>query len=407
MNPIDLTPINLLSIGVFWLIVWYHWFRRPRLPLPSGIRGKPNEADVLPLVSVIVPARNEAHNIARCVQSLLAQDYPRFEVIVVDDRSEDGTLAIVARLEKKDKRLRLIRGVPLPEDWMGKAHAVHQGYRVAAGEWLLFTDADTEHEPFLLSGVMSLVLESRSDFATVISRQMHPTFGVRLTNLAVFTYLFTMVIDVRRFSNPRSRNSLVNGQYLLFSREAYESIGTHESVRHYSSTDASLGYLAKLDGWIPIMIDGHEGLRTTMYRSFREAFSNWSRSLVNGNWTTLGPIHGTAALLLAAIGMCLFWIYPWIELASSLLALDSTGTLVGGLQVLAGITLLRFLGGQWLSVIRNGLLAPVSVALFLAMTVSGLARSGIRRGTVWKGRVVRTRRKLPPWKPGPPRAAKR
>ena len=407
MNPIDLTPINLLSIGVFWLIVWYHWFRRPRLPLPSAIRGKPNEADVLPLVSVIVPARNEAHNIARCVQSLLAQDYPRFEVIVVDDRSEDGTLAIVARLGEKDKRLRLIRGIPLPEGWMGKAHAVHQGYRVAAGEWLLFTDADTEHEPFLLSGVMSLVLESRSDFATVISRQMHPTFGARLTNLAVFTYLFTMVIDVRRFSNPRSRNSLVNGQYLLFSREAYESIGTHESVRHYSSTDASLGYLAKLDGWNPIAIDGREGLRTTMYRSFREAFSNWSRSLVNGNWTTLGPIHGTAALLLAAIGMCLFWIYPWIELASSLLALDSTGTLVGGLQVLAGITLLRFLGGQWLSVIRNGLLAPVSVALFLAMTVSGLARSGIRRGTVWKGRVVRTRRKLPPWKPGPARAAKR
>ena len=407
MEPLELTSLNLLAVGVFWAIVCYRWLRHPRRPLPTVTQVQWNKADELPLVSVIVPARNEAHHISCCVQSLLAQDYPRFEVIVVDDCSDDGTSAIVSRLAERDKRLRLVQGAPLPEGWMGKAHAVYQGYRQAAGEWLLFTDADTEHAPCLLSGVMSLVLESRAAFATVIPQQLHPTFGVYLTNLGVFTYLFMMVIDPRGFSNPRSRQSLVNGQYLLFSREAYESIGTHESVRHYSSTDASLGYLAKLDGWNPIAIDGREGLRTTMYRSFREAFSNWSRSLVNGNWTTLGPIHGTAALLLAAIGMCLFWIYPWIELASSLLALDSTGTLVGGLQVLAGITLLRFLGGQWLSVIRNGLLAPVSVALFLAMTVSGLARSGIRRGTVWKGRVVRTRCKLPPWKPGPARAAKR
>ena len=407
MNLLDLTYRDLIAVGIFWAIVCFGWLRRSRQDLPRVAESQRDRADGLPMVSVIVPARNEAHNIARCVQSVLAQDYPRFEVIVVDDCSEDGTSANVSRLAEKDKRLRLIRGVPLPEGWMGKAHAVHQGYRVAAGEWLLFTDADTEHEPFLLSGVMSLVLESRSDFATVISRQMHPTFGARLTNLAVFTYLFTMVIDVRRFTNPTSRNSLVNGQFLLFSREAYEATGTHEAVRHFSSTDASLGYLAKLDGWIPIMIDGREGLRTTMYRSFREAFSNWSRSLVNGNWTALGPILGTVSLLLTTIGLSLFWIYPWFGLANSLSRLDNIGILVSSLQVLAGITIFRFLSGRWLKAIENGLLAPFSFALFFAMAASGLARAGIRRGTVWKGRVVRTRRKLPPWKPGPPRAAKR
>ncbi len=406
MNPIDLTPINLFSIGVFGLIVWYHWLRHPRLPLPTRNQSKRDRADELPLVSVIVPARDEAHHIVRCVQSLLAQDYPRFEVIVVDDCSTDGTHAIVSRLAEKDRRLRPVQGVPLPEGWMGKAHAVHQGYRLAAGDWLLFTDADTEHAPHLLSGVMSLVLESHAAFATVLPEQIHPTFGVRLTNLAVFTYISMLVVNARDFLNPRSRNSLVNGQYLLFSRVAYEAIGTHEAVRLYSSTDVSLGYLAKLDGWIPIMIDGREGMRTTMYRTFPEAFSNWSRSLVNGNWTNLGPVLGTVALLMATLGMCFFWIYPWIALANSLLVLESTGTVVASLQVLAGIAVLRTDSGHWITAIRNCVLAPFSIVIFLAMAVGGLARAGIRKGTVWKGRVVRTRDRLPPWKPKPAKTLK-
>ena len=405
MEPLELTSLDLLTVGIFWAIVCYRWLRYPRRLLPKVPRVQWDKVDELPLVSVIVPARNEAHHIACCVQSLLAQDYPRFEVIVVDDCSDDGTSTIVSRLAEGDKKLRLVQGAPLPEGWMGKAHAAYQGYRRAAGEWLLFTDADTVHAPCLLSGVMSLVLESRASFATVIARQLHPTFGVYLTNLAVFTYLFMMVITPGGFSKTRSRQSLVNGQYLLFSREAYEAIGTHEAVRHYSSTDVSLGYLAKLDGWIPILIDGREGIRTTMYRSLREAFSNWSRSLVNGNWTALGPVLGTVTLLLTTIGMCLFWISPWIGLANSLFTFDSTGTLVSSLQVLAGITILRIVNGHWVTAIKDGLLAPFSFVLFLVMAVSGLARASIRRGTVWKGRVVQTRHRLPSWKPKPARTA--
>ena len=380
------------------------WHRRP---LPTFAQEQRTKVDETPLVSIILPARNEAHQIARCVQSLLEQDYPRFEVIVVDDCSDDGTSAVVSQLAEGDKRLRLVQGVPLPEDWMGKAHAAYQGYRRAAGQWLLFTDADTEHAPCLLSGVMSHVMKCRASFATVMARQIHPTFGVYLTNLAVFTYIFMMFIDPRGFSHPRSRQSLVNGQYLLFSREAYEAIGTHEAVRHYSSTDVSLGYLAKLDGWSPILIDGREWLRTTMYRSFIEAFSGWSRSLVNGNWTALGPVLGTVALMLAAVGMCLFWIYPWIGLASSAVTLEDTGVLVGSLQIMAGITMLRIASGNWMKALRGGLLAPFAFTLFFSIAANGLATACIRRGTVWKGRVVQTRNKLPPWKPKPARKANR
>ena len=195
-----------------------------------------------PLISIIVPARNEAPHIATCVRSLLAQDYPNVEIIVVDDGSTDETGTLVGELAKGNSKLTMIRGVPLPEGWMGKAHACYQGYAQAKGKWLLFTDADTEHASFLLSGVMAVVSQRGASVATVIGQQRHPTFPVYLVNLAVFTYI-DLVVEFKKMMDPRSPQSLVNGQYLVLSREAYETIGTHAAVRSFSSTDVSLGYL--------------------------------------------------------------------------------------------------------------------------------------------------------------------
>ena len=406
MDSLQVTGLDLLVLCLFWAVPCHRWLRwrgQPILAPPPGQRSKTDET---PLVSIILPARNEAHQIGGCLRSLLRQDYPRFEVIVVDDCSDDDTAAVVSQLAEGNPNLTLVRGVPLPEGWMGKAHAVYQGYRRAAGQWLLFTDADTKHGPRLLSKVMAHVLECRASFATVMTRQMHPTFGVYLANLAVLTYLHMICLDPRGFSNPKSRQSLVNGQYLLFAREAYEAIGTHKAVRHYSSTDVSLGYLAKLDGWRPVLIDGRQEIQTTMYRDFPDAFCGWSRSLVNGHWTALGPVLGSVTLMLTAVGMCLFWVFPWIGLAGNLIDLQGTGALLKGLQILAGITLLKVGCGHWGRAMGDGLLAPFAFTLFLSMAASGLVttRSCIRRGTVWKDRLVRTKHGLPPWKPGPARA---
>lgn len=398
MQLIGITPLELLPVIVFWLIVMYRWSREPAQPLPSVSRPHLHQLKNHPLVSIIVPARNEAHQITECVGSLLAQDYPHLEVIVVDDCSEDGTGAIVAELSEMDSRLTLVRGTPVPEGWMGKAHAISQGYQRAQGTWLLFTDADTTHAAHLLSAVMANALETRAGFATVIGDQHHPTFGVYLANLAVFTYIF-MAIDPKGWSNPRSRQSLVNGQYLLFSREAYDAVGTHAAVRHYSSTDVSLGYLAKMDGWLPLMIDGRGALQTTMYRGFSEAFQSWSRSLVNGIWSALGPGLGSLLLILMTAGLCLFWIAPWTGWVQSFVRAERTGLLVSTLQILAGMTLIRLGRNRWTQAITDGIVMPFSFVIFTVMVCVGLTRAWIRGGTRWKGRVVRTGRRLPPWNP--------
>ena len=143
---------DLIIVVVFWAIALFHWRRQSATPPPRVPRIAPSQLDNPPLVSIIVPARNEGDCIEHCVRSLLAQDYPRFEVLAVNDASQDDTGLILDRLAVTDRRLTVIHSALLPPGWMGKAHAIMQGYRVARGDWLVFTDADTEHAPWLLSG---------------------------------------------------------------------------------------------------------------------------------------------------------------------------------------------------------------------------------------------------------------
>jgi chlorobactene glucosyltransferase len=393
---------DVIAVAVFWAIVLHRWRRQCVPPLPRVFRPAPNAMTAPPLVSIIVPARNEGGHIERCIRSLLAQDYPHFEVIAVNDRSEDDTGPILDRLAGGDRRLTVIHSAPLPQGWMGKAHAIVQGYRVARGDWLLFTDADTEHAAWLLSGVMALLLASPAAFATVVGRQRHPSFGVYLANLAVFTYLF-LVTDRRGFRDPASRQSLVNGQYVILAREAYEAIGTHAAVRQYSSTDVSLGYLAKLQGWLPLLLDGRDGLETTMYRNLGEAFHGWARSLVNGVWSAFGRGLGSVALLIAMAFMWFLWVTPWLGLLRGLITGDGVALAVSSLKALAGMMVLRLHNGRWLIAAGNTLAMPVACLLFLAMTGAGLVNAWRRGGTVWKGRVVHTAQRLPAWQPHPPR----
>ena len=380
-------PIVIAS----WAFVAYRRRMRvlPRVPRSSA------PFSVAPLVSIILPARNEAASIDSCVRSLLAQDYPRLEIIAVDDCSDDATAAILRRLAAADSRLRVVAGSPVPADWMGKAHAIVQGYGIARGEWLLFTDADTHHAPWLLSGVMSRQRESSASFLTVVGSQRHTTRGVHLVNHAVFFGLWALV-DPRGFQNPQSPASIVNGQYVMFARDTYEDIGTHAAVRHYSSTDLSLGYLAKHRGWKPLMLAALDGLETTMYRTPAEAWHGWSRSLVNAAWTYLGHTRGSLVLVGAVLAITLFWVTPWILGRYGLSHGNLVAALLAGLQFGAGLTAVRLVKG-WRAALRSALLMPASCVILVAMVADGLLRAWRRGATSWKGRLVRTTARLPPW----------
>jgi hypothetical protein len=211
-----------------------------------------------------------------------------------------------------------------------------------------------------------------------------------------------MVGDRKGFSDPKSKQSLVNGQYLLITREAYEALGTHKALKDYSSTDVSLGYHAKLQGYLPMVLRAGEELQTRMYGNFVEAFKGWSRSLVNGIWTALGPKPGSAFLSITTIGCLFFWVVPWLTWLDGLDRQDSAQAWVGFMQILAVLSVLWIKSGRLIVAVRDLLVMPFSYFIFLAMVTNGLVSGWLRKGTLWKGRIVRTGKSLPPWDPKPP-----
>jgi chlorobactene glucosyltransferase len=285
------------------LIASRYLIRGPRLrdyePLTSG-----------PLVSVIIPARNEARNIERCVRSVLATRYSPIEVIVVDDRSTDGTAEIVE--PATGNRVRLVRGVEPPAGWFGKQWAIVQGYQVARGELLLFADADTRHEPDLLPRAVRGLQNERVDLFTVLPRQEMRTFWERLIQPHVFVALESRFAYLPSVNRTRTYwNAIANGQFILTTRSAYEAVGTHEAVKHSVADDVVLAQNYVRAGKDIFIAQAREFMTTRMYGSLREIIAGWTKNLASGAPLMAPPIKVVRAVLPYLIWLpALFWLAP-------------------------------------------------------------------------------------------------
>jgi chlorobactene glucosyltransferase len=276
--------------------------RRPALAERDPVRSGP-------LVSVVVPARDESANIVACLQSILATAYDPCEVIVVDDRSGDDTAALVretaASAAARD-RVRLIAGTDTPPGWFGKQWALVQGYRAARGDVLLFTDADTRHGRELVGRAVATLTAEQVDLVTVIPRQEMGSFWERLLQPHVFFVLGARVGDVRRVNRTRiAWNAIANGQFILTTRAAYEAVGTHARVRDTVVDDLALAQAYVADGKDIFVAHAQPFMTTRMYRSVGEIVAGWTKNLALGAPRMLPP----SALLRAA--------FPWVMAAGA------------------------------------------------------------------------------------------
>jgi len=196
--------------------------------------GRPAQ---FPRLSVLVPARNEEANIGPCVRSLLAQDYPDFELLVLDDESGDQTAQVLASLATSDNRLRVLSGQPLPAGWLGKQWACHQLAQAASGELLLFTDADTRYHPQALSNAVAALLAERTDMLSAVLREEVVSWGERLVVPILVWSIFSFLPLGLAYRLRLPAFTAANGQFLLFRRRAYEQIGGHAAVRQHTTED--------------------------------------------------------------------------------------------------------------------------------------------------------------------------
>lgn len=289
--------------------------RRPRIR-----RSAAPAAERVPLVSIVVPARNEAANIGSCVGTLINTDYPQREILVVDDRSVDGTDEIARELERRNPgAVRLVMGEPLPEGWVGKCWACWQGYRQARGEVLLFTDADTRHEAALLGHAVGALHEQHAALVSVLPHQRMETFWERTILPHIFTLLSLRYRDLKRINRThRSRDVIANGQFLLMTREAYEAVGGHEAVHNDLVEDQRLAQRVVAAGRSIYLAHAEDLIDTRMYRSLAGIVEGWTKNLALGSRESVDPWLRPALPWLVGVFLAGFWTLPPLILIATL-----------------------------------------------------------------------------------------
>ncbi len=344
-----------------------------------------------PLVSILVPARNEADHIEECVRSLLGQRYENLEVLVLDDQSTDATPAIVQQLidelplEQKS-RLQLLRGATLPDGWIGKNFACYQLARQARGDYLLFTDADSVHTPQAVSTVIQGLHDLGVQFLTGHPGYILRGIGERLVIPLLYFKVFTLLplLLVRRRSAPIL--AVANGPLLCFQRAAYEEIGGHEAVKASILEDISLARKVKAAGYRMAYVDGQDLVSCYMYDSFAELWAGFSRTFFAFyNYSLL------AASAMIIFNLALFVVPPLLVLASLFVPparpalLFSLGSYM--LAVLMRILLILVSArSQRVPLILLSPLHSISMLLECMILLNAVRWHFRKKGAMWKSR---------------------
>lgn len=350
---------------------------------------RPRAAHVLPertpFVSILVPARNEELSIAKCVRSLLAQEYPGFEVIVLDDHSTDATRAILDDIQKEDPALRIISGEALPAGWLGKHWACHQLAGVARGELLLFTDADTWHEPFALRDSAATLIEHQVDLLTAFPHEQVVTWGEKLTVPVLGFAPFSFVpVFLARFRGL-SRLAVTIGQFMLFRRTAYDAIGGYEAVRTHPLDDVKFGRRVLKNGLKWLLVDGTNHVHCRMYRDFDSAVSGFTRSLF-AFFTDHVLLYSLAWLWIAVI-----FLEPLLVIFANAagIQLDFFPTSLAWIAVVEGFLLFLVIYSRFCFPLYLVWLYPLSICLFVWLAFRSLI-SALRGTAGWKDRRLPT-----------------
>lgn len=240
------------------------------------------------LISVLIPARNEEKNIGKCLCALLRQTHSNLEILVLDDNSDDNTARIVKGFYKEEKRLRLIHGEPLPENWLGKNWACSQLSKHAKGNTLLFIDADVILTEHAITSAYNKFRKRKVKFLSVFPTQKINTFGSYLVTPLMNWVLLNFLPLRKVYSSPTKSFVAANGQFLLFDKETYNRIGGHESVKDKVVEDMELARILKSNGEKIITCVGGEAVYCKMYNQFEDGVNGFSKNFFTGFKTSPG-----------------------------------------------------------------------------------------------------------------------
>jgi len=327
-----------------------------------------------PVISVLIPARNEERNIGNLMSDLSRQDYRRFEVLVYDDQSEDETASIVKQFADEDSRFRYIGGQPLPEGWNGKNHACYRLAREAKGDYLLFLDADVRTRPKLLSKSLAFLQKTNLHLLSIFPKQEIQSFGERITvpimNWILVSLLPLSLVRLLKFPSLAA----ANGQFMLFDAYIYRQNQWHEQLKSVTVEDIEIARTMKSQGYRVQTLLGDDAIRCRMYESYNEAVGGFSRNV----HAYFGNSH--FILVLFVVIVTLGFIPVWISFGI-------TGLLTYLGLVILNRVVVSLASGQKVAV--NVILAPLQVVSFLHISLKSL-KNHLSGNTSWKGRTIKS-----------------
>lgn len=376
------TWIVSVFLGAVWLSrIAVVWLNRKSVADISAPEYGLSPTD-LPRVSIIVPARNEAEHIEAALLSLLQLDYPNYEVIAVDDRSDDATGEIMDRVnsewrergEASRHRLKVLHVIELPHGWLGKVHAMWKAAQQATGEWLLFTDADVVFRADALCRTMIYAERERADHVVLFPTMLMHSVGERMM-IAFFQSQFVFAHRPWKVADPKSRDAMGVGAFNLVRRSVYEKVGTYSALRMAVLDDMMLGELVKHSGFRQRCVFGRDLLRLRWvvgtFGMVRSLTKNFFAILRFNVLFAIAAICGV--LLINAgpfVGVCLA--HGWARMGY-LTALLAIAAMYYGMASMSDISLLYFL------------LHPVGTVLFAFAMLRSMIVSLAKHGIEWRG----------------------
>ena len=376
MIALPLFVTAALTVLVTIAVTNYRWFPRLR-----SVPASPPACEQ-PTVSILIPARNEASNIAATLCDLSLQHYPTLEILVLDDRSEDGTGDIVARAARTNPQIQLLCGCDLPAGWTGKNWACAQLAAVARGEILLFADADVRWQPDAILSLVATMTQLDADLLTIWPTQHTRSWGERLTvPLMAFAVLAYLPLRLaQEFHHPLA--AAANGQCMAFRRPAYAAIGGHAAVRRAIVEDVRLAQRIKAAGLHLRMADGAGLVSCRMYANSQAALDGYTKNIRAGHGNHLG------LLALSTLFHWALFLLPWLWLVAGRAWLLPGWPGWPLLLVAAGVGVRALTAHATRQRTGDALLLPVSVLLFTWIAARAVWWHVRYRGVLWKGRVI-------------------
>jgi chlorobactene glucosyltransferase len=374
----------LLGVAIAWIfLIKSMWLTFRDSPFLDKFNSVSHNS---PKVSIILPARNEEEFIEKCINSLLEQDYKNYEIIAIDDMSDDNTGNIIKKISKENSKVVYVLADPKPEKWTGKNWACFEGFKKSSGELLLFTDADTFHTKKTISLAVDHLMSEELDALTVIPKMLCLDWWTKITLPVLSTFLHTR-FSALRVNDPSKKTGYFFGSFFIIKRKTYESVGTHEGVKSDIVEDGALGKKVKEQGFKLKMVRGEHLVEAVWARDWATLWHALKRLMI--------PLYiqsnKIAVGIFFAILFLLFMPFPILAYSAIFANIsESFGILCGISLISVGLFYLGSIidAKKGLSLgFRHALFAPIGSTVIIAGFLTGILHARRSNSITWRGRT--------------------